>query len=231
MTGVATLDFALLDGAAGPSGTQYAFEVVICSSMSYDATKVVTSFGTAKKSVRALNVEPFFFDPEVPIEMNDIQPEREGERLVFPGVYPVGRPQVFKALVDDPGAYDLSDKFETRWTVTRTGSTSKATTITGDPSVCAFTNAFKQAGEYKIEVKIHDKDMNQSQWITGTPVYITVVNQPIINIEDIQDEIELDGESSTKRKVRVDLGVHQRQYFPSLRESFPQRMSLRHMTS
>ena len=201
----ATASIKLLDGLSEDvGGSSYYFSVVLCTTPEYNPDSVVTGYNSNYATIQVFNVEPTI----TRIEMNKFEPVENGGLLKFDGAYPIGQTQTFQAIVKDVGGFDLTDGFTTRWTITRVGGgiSIPVAEIVGNPNEKEHAVTFQQAGTYKIKVQIKDKDMDDWSAIVGE-VYVDVVDQPQLVVEDVQDlSEEPDSEMAKRRKVSVSLG-------------------------
>lgn len=201
----AVASIKLLDGLSEDvGGSSYYFSVVLCTTPAYSPESVVTGYNSNYATIQVFNVEPTI----TRIEMNMFEPIENGGLLKFDGAYPIGQQQTFQAIVKDAGGFDLTDGFTTRWTITRVGGgiTIPVAEIVGNPNEKTHAVTFQQAGTYKIKVQIKDKDMEDWSAI-ASEVYVDVVDQPQLVVEDVQDlSEEPDSEMAKRRKVSVSLG-------------------------
>ena len=201
----ATVSVKLLDGLSEEiGGSSYYFSVVLCTTPEYSPDSVVTGYNSNYATIQVFNVEPTI----TRIEMNKFEPVENGGLLKFDGAYPIGQTQTFQAIVQDKGGFDLTDGFTTRWTITRVGGgiSIPVTEIVGNPNEKEHAVTFQQAGTYKIKVQIKDKDMDDWSAVVAE-VYVDVVDQPQLVVEDVQDlSEEPDSEMAKRRKVSVSLG-------------------------
>ena len=188
-----------LDGvslAEGDGLTCFYFDVAICSTESYDANSVV--YEAYGPMIEVLNLPPSVDR----IEMNDEKPLSGG--TTFRANPYVGSPVKFKAIVTDPGSYDLTDNFKTRWTVYGPAKIDPDT-ITGNPNLDANakTITFPKAGDYEIYVEVQDKDMaSTGAWIESNH-YTVTVDLPHLIVTPSATEIL---ENETYAFIRVDIG-------------------------
>ena len=186
-----------LDGALQKrGGSSYYFTVQFCDQETYSADHVVTGYSSNSQNVRVYNVEPTI----TRVEMAGYEPLDSG---YFDGAYPVGQEQSFQAIVDDDGAYDLDNGFQTRWTINRVGGGAQipVETIIGNPNATNKVVTFNQEGTYKIKVQVKDKDM--LDWAAAyNETYVVVVDQPQLSLV-VPDT---PNETDTRQAIEVGLG-------------------------
>ena len=169
-----------LDGLATP-GLTISFEVVLSYDQFWDGTdetnKRIKGYASTKPNVKVYNIEPTVID----LEMNNLSAEQYagGNNGHFSNKLPMGQTQKFKAIVEDPGEYDLTNTtnpFQVRWTAMLSDGTiyDDPVILYGDPEDNLFEYAFPAAGEWLVKAEVKDKDMKR--WSADTyTVHLTVV--------------------------------------------------------
>ena len=181
-----------LDGTE--MGQYFIFQVVILDDSEWDGidkTKIRTDYGSANYTVSVRNAEPSI----TRLELDGIKSVKNGARYSMK--LPVGSTHRFRAVVTDPGTYDLTntngndkvsagapgDLFRTRWTTYLDDAARGAVEIYGNPSKYFFTNRFTRAGIWRIECEICDKDMPEYKEDFYS-VEVEVLNQPSVILND-----------------------------------------------
>ena len=177
----------LKDGSRTSSGYAYTFQVVLSEDANWDGTnetKLVTGYATPIVTLRATNVEPTVSR----IEMNGTSSSGNGS--AYETKLPLGDTKEFKAILADPGEYDLvntnsNDLFRTRWTVYLDGAQQgDPKVIDGNPATHTFTNSFGAAGLWQIKCEVRDHDM--TDWSEQPySVVVEVMDQPHVTINEL----------------------------------------------
>ena len=209
-----------LDGLATP-GLTISFEVVLSYDQFWDGTdetnKRIKGYASTKPNVKVYNVEPTILD----MEMNNLSAEENagGNNGKFANKLPMGQTQKFKAIVDDPGTYDLENTvkpFKVMWTAMLSDGTTYDDPVEklGNPEDNLFEYAFPAAGEWKVSAKVMDKDMKRWSAVTYT-VYVTVLDQPAVEQtpgEEMTLVERLNYNDSDNRKFTVGVGYWDPKY-------------------
>ena len=209
-----------LDGLATP-GLTISFEVVLSYDQFWDGTdetnKRIKGYASTKPNVKVYNVEPTILD----MEMNNLSAEENagGNNGKFANKLPMGQTQRFKAIVDDPGTYDLENTvkpFKVMWTAMLSDGTTYDDPVEkpGNPEDNLFEYAFPAAGEWKVSAKVMDKDMKRWSAVTYT-VYVTVLDQPAVEQtpgEEMTLVERLNYNDSDNRKFTVGVGYWDPKY-------------------
>ena len=194
----------LLQDGADNGGLALSFEVVLSSDPNWDgkdSTTVDGGYASSFVDLLVYNVEPTI----TRLEMNDV--EAEGNGYQYPNRIPKGMTRKFRAVVEDPGDYDLTNtnepaenyQFQTKWTARRNGTViGEPKIIFGDPrspSTNTFDYTFNQSGIWEIKAQVKDKDMGD--WAkTNYTVKVEVLDNPVVEIKPSSEtyyETERDG--------------------------------------
>ncbi len=201
----ATGKVKLLDGADldATGGSTYFFSVVLCTTAAYSEDSIVSGYNSNFKTISVYNVQPTI----TRLEMNGYASPNSG--YVYPNRLPKGNEQKFKAVVKDPGSYDLEDGFQTRWTCYRNGNAVYTTVIDGNPGDDAnfFTYAFPNAGEWTVKAEVQDKDMDDWSEISYS-VGVTVLDNPVVGVT-VSEAVD---ENATKEKATIQLSYWDDQF-------------------
>ncbi|MCR5413182.1 MAG: LamG domain-containing protein [Kiritimatiellae bacterium] len=171
-----------LDGLSEDSGgLSITFEVLLCSSQTYDESKKLTGYDSNYLNVTVFNKEPTI----TRIEMGGFESENDG--YTFPNKVPKGMTQTFTGIVNDAGKYDKTttetdELFECKWTATLSGvGAVKTETIKGNPDDNPFSYDFPRSGAWTVKLQVKDKDMDD--WSATTySVNINVLDNPTIEV-------------------------------------------------
>ena len=155
------------------------FEVVICSSEEYDATKKLDYNSGAVLTVAAANVEPV------------VREVRYGSTSVASGgqlsvSLPLNIDSTFRATIYEPGKGDLAT-FETQWYFDDDPYGGAAGdgwySTVGDPSKTNMTHKFSSSGTWAVKVRCRDKEMAaEDEWSDEFAFTVSVDDEPAVII-------------------------------------------------
>lgn len=202
-----------LDGLGDDAGgLSVQFEVVLCSTSTYDKDKILPGYDSNYLNLTVYNEEPVIKR----LEMNGIESEVDG--YTYPNKYPKGMMRKFVAVVDDKGAYDkttteVGEEFQCKWTIKREGMTyGDPITLKGNPANNPLEFNFPQAGKWTIRLQVKDKDMDD--WAeTDYEVHVNILDNPFVEIT--ADEAYNENEKS--KTIKVGLSYWDDNYFDTLK--------------
>ena len=185
-----------LDGYSEASGgLSVQFEVVLCTSSTYNENNIIRGFDSNYLNITVYNEEPVIDW----IEMNGNESETDG--YVYPNKIPKGMERTFKAVVTDPGAFDMTttnsdDLFIVKWTVKLDGANYvDPVEIKGNPDENPFKFDFPRAGRWTIRAQVKDKDMTRFA-AADYEVHVDVLDNPFVEVS--ADDVYLENEKNKK---------------------------------
>ena len=186
-TGVGS--FRITEGDASAHGTQYAFEVVICSSSVYDASTIVAGYSSTQSSIWVKNKEP-----EIEIISVNNKDIRDGESCST--VFQKGKEVRVSIVSFLEDSYVDRRSLLTKWRVVYPGGAFDEFVVEGSVEDMLRNDArytFKSTGEVSIEVHAKDKDMQD--WGDKSFVAKCVVGEADV-FSDLKDLKSAFGEGS-----------------------------------
>ena len=175
----------IIDGGAG-SGTTLSFDIVLCTTPTYDPTKVLGSSAYQSKTFKltAKNKAPVVNSVTVD---NLYTVENSGDTLG--AKVSIDVPKTFTFDIGDVAA-DLKatasgEEFRLQYSIVEgNGSGSAKTILTGDPAMTNFTYKFKYAGKATIKLWVRDKDIANFSTTPDFTFYVDVLDYPSISISN-----------------------------------------------
>jgi len=187
-----------VDGAR--TGTQCRFEVVLCTTATYDTSKLVSGYESDTFAVKVLNKTPSFNS----VRLSGAKVFENGGTMS--GIVPQGATKTFTFDVDDveadlqaTGTPAANRKFEIAYVIEEAGSGAARTegTLDGDPfdTTVKLDYTFKVAGTATARFQLRDKDMG-NKFTSEFVCYIKVGNQPQVSVVSA-DGLDFFNEKST----------------------------------
>ncbi len=192
--------FQVLDGdTVANGGLGLYFSVVLCTTEYYSEANRYPGYDSNTMNITVYNVEPtidnvVFAD----FELNDYADHE------YPFAIPKGQTQTIELDVSDPGAYDIAQGIDYKWTAqSDTGGRGNGTgkfTETDN----SFTFNFPRAGIWTVKIQVKDKDMGNKYSPQAYSFTVKVLDQPQVTVT-VPD---LYSEDVAKQTIRVGLDVY-----------------------
>ena len=157
-------------------GAAALFEVVLCTTSTYDASKKATSYSFGQLQLSVTNVVPRVKS----VSMGGTTVKTNGG--VMSKTIAMNVNKTFRVDVAEPSSRDLeatgTDAFEVQWKF----GAEDWQSVTGNPNTSSVSYMFTTPGEHEVTVRCRDKDMPSGQWSEEFAFTVTVLDQPKITI-------------------------------------------------